>query len=80
MKEAAEENNSHVPKLRENEEQLQCLSMQLKSLKDSCQCIQEENVKLQKLNEVCFYDILTFIFSKCLIKILLSNVAWNDEL
>lgn len=38
--------------VQENEEQLQCLNMQLQTLKASCQCIQEENLKLQNSYKV----------------------------
>lgn len=40
--------------VQENEEQLHCLSLQLQTLKASCQCIQEENLKLQKSYKVKF--------------------------
>lgn len=40
--------------VQENEEQLQCLNLQLQTLKASCQCIQEENRKLQESYNVKF--------------------------
>lgn len=52
LKEALEDKKTRAPLMRENEEQLQCLNLQLQSLKASCQCIQEENLKLQKLIKV----------------------------
>lgn len=40
--------------VQENEEQLQCLNLQLQTLKASCQCIQEEKLKLQNSYKVKF--------------------------
>lgn len=48
----ADGRKSHAALQRDYEEQLQCLNLQLQSLKASCQCIQEENTALKKLNEV----------------------------
>lgn len=40
--------------VQENEEQLQCLNLQLQTLKASCQCIQEEKLKFENSYKVKF--------------------------
>ncbi|GIY85960.1 GRIP and coiled-coil domain-containing protein 2 [Caerostris darwini] len=45
------ERNSFVTSINEKDEQLQCLSMQMNTIKETCLCLQEELTKLQLSNK-----------------------------